>query len=424
MRPTPRIFIPLLLIFCSFRLNAVETNGYNIVLTPLGNLSGKVTLALQTTEGLVVVDSLPVLRNGALYFTGNQTLEAGQYTFIHNGRRLFNFLISFEKKTDLHFSALIEKDRTTEVAAFGDLENTAYIEFQRFIQDINRKPNLSETDIFRIDNYTDSIARLFPNTILAIIVRNVSTPPLPQYMALHDRRVLHTSILPIRIQSFFTNVVPPQPEWVIPQIDSILNRCTDLVVKEWCGAFMLGYFLSSSIMGMENAAMYLAKKYLNNEITTPDPDLIDELKTYVSFNERSLLGMPAPELLLPDADGRPVSLNAIDANGVILLFYDEDCPICREEMPDIEQVYRQYKSYGIKVYAVYTQDNKEAWRSYIRTLNPEWIHVWDPDFSSNFHKLYNVTGTPRMYLLDKNKIIIGRGLDALLLQQMLSALFD
>ena len=406
------------------QLTSASKSGYEIVLALSGSSADKVTLALQTTDQVVVINSLPKYKKGEYRFTGKHLLAPGQYTFLQNGKRLFNFLVSYEQRVNLRFMAKVENGRTTELTVQGDEENRAYMEFQRFIQDANRKPNLVEADIQRIDRYVDSIALQYPHSLLAIIARNISTPPLPQYMALHDRRVLNTSILPLRLQSFFTNWVLPRSEAVIPQIDSILNRCTDPLVKEWCGTFLLSYFLSSNIMGMENAVIHVAKKYLNGELKSADADLLSEIENYVSFNERSLVGMDAPELLLPNIQGEPISLRGLHANYTILLFYDEDCPICQEEIPKIDSVYQRYKSNNILVYAVYTQDRAQAWREYVHSLSPDWIHVWDPDFSSAFHKLYNVTGTPKLYLLDRNKIIIGRGIDAHVLQQILSYHLD
>lgn len=418
------LFTLLLLAVWELPLFAAHRSGYDIHLTLSGASIGKVALGLQTTNDVVIIDSLPKINKGSYLFTGKKSLAPGQYTFIQNGRRLFNFLISFDQYTDLHFYTHVENGRTTNVKVQGDAENQAYLEFQRFIQDANRLPHLSQVDINRIDHYTDSVARRYPNTLLSIIAHNISKPPLPQYMALHDRRVLHTSILPIRLQNFFTNIVPPQPELVIPQIDSILNRCTDPLVKEWCGEFLLGYFFSSPIMGMENVAIHIAKKYTEGQIQSSHPELIAELSSYVSFNEHSLVGMAAPELNLPDLDGNKRSLRDVGTAYTILLFYDEDCPICREEIPLIEQLYQQYKSRRVQVYAVYTQDRYQAWREYALTLNSEWVHVWDPDFSSGFHKLYGVTGTPKIYLLDRNKTIVGRGIDASVLQQILSYQLD
>jgi len=381
----------------------------------------KVTLALQNADKIVVINSTPVVKSGTYRFEDKQTLAPGQYIFLLNGKRLFNFLISSEKWVDLQFSAKIEHGRATQITAKGDKENNAYIEFQRFIQEANRNPNtpLSEYDISQIDRYADSIAKRFPNTVLALIANFTSKPPHPKYMALHDPRVLNTSYLPLLMRNYFTNLVSDHSYSVIPQVDSILNRCTNPLVKEWCGEFLLNYFFSSNIMGMENVTVHIAKKYLDGELKASDNEMLAELWNYVAFNERCLLGMPAPELRLPDLSNQLKSLRDIRANYTILLFYDDDCPICREEIPKINEIYRQYRTKGVAVYAVYTQDRYNMWRNYTQNLN-EWIHVWDPYFASGFHRLYNVTGTPKLYLLDRNKTIIGRGIDSEILQQLLT----
>jgi peroxiredoxin len=383
-----------------------------------------VVLALETVGKVVVIDSIPIVKKGRYHFRGTESLTPGQYTFIQNNRLLFRFLISRRQKSKLQFSAHIEGGKTTEIKAFRNAENEAYFGMQRFMLDINRTANLSGADVSMIDRYTDSIAHQVPNTLLAIIAGNISKPPLPQNLFLHDRRVLNTSLLPVRIPSLFTHIVPAHPEFVIPQIDSILNLCTDPKVKEWCGKFLLDYFISSDIMGMENAAVYVAKKFINGELYHANQDIINELETYVAFNELSLIGLIAPELSLRDIDERVVSLSQIDADYVVLIFFDEDCPICREEITEIDRLLQHYQSDDVKVYAVYTQDRYDAWRKYVATLNPQWIWVWDHDFSSGFHKLYGVTGTPSVYLLDRNKTIIGRRIDAHVLKQILSYLID
>ena len=415
------LFIALsMFMACGVLLNTTEKEGYCIVLSITGNSGGKGLLALQKTDKILVIDSLPFFSKGNLCFRGKKSLLPGQYTYIQNGRRLFNFLISFEQRTDLHFIVSVENGRTIQLVAQGDRENSAYMEFQRFIQNANRNPNISRTDVEKIDRYTDSIAKCYPNTLLEIIANNISKPPLPKHLALHDRRILHTSILPIRLQSLFTNIVPAQLEYVIPQIDSILLLATDPLVKEWCGEFLLNYFLSSDIMGMENASVYIAKKYLAGEIKSNDAELLTEIANYVSFNEHALLGMTAPDLFLYNAEGQKISLLNLKADYTILLFYDHECPLCREHIPEIESIYKQYQAKNIMVFAVYTQDRFEEWQRYVQTLNREWIHVWDPNFSSGFHRLYNVTGTPKIYLLDQNKTIIGRGVDAIVLKKILS----
>ncbi|MCL1973851.1 MAG: TlpA family protein disulfide reductase [Bacteroidetes bacterium] len=219
---------------------------------------------------------------------------------------------------------------------------------------------------------------------------------------------------------YFTQALPPLPDSVIVDVDQILERCPSPEVKNRCGSLLLQYFITSPIMGMENVAVHIAKKYIDGELHADNEELEQYLHTYVAFNEPSLIGKTAPELSLPDPNGCLVSLKELEADYTILLFYDKDCAVCSEQMPLIRQVYEKYQSRKIAVYAVYTQDNMEAWLRYIADLPAEWIHVWDPDFSSGFHKLYNVTGTPRIFLMDSHKTIIGRELDAHLLDLILS----
>ena len=419
MKSIPFLML-LSLLFVTGEGLACKKAGYEIYLRIDGNRAGKVALAIQHGDQTHIIDSLPTMKRGIYRFKAPKPLIPGQYLFIQNDQKLFYFLVSFERHTKLSFTAELHEGGTRHVTAAGDPENEAYFQMQRFLQDLNQKQLFTPEDVAQTDRYTDSIAAQHPNTLLAIIAQNISKPPLPSFMALNDPRVVYTSILPVRIRSLFTHIVPPHPDWVIPQVDDILERCTDPLVKAYCGEFLLHYFLSSPIMGMENAAVHIAKKYLSGELPTSNETLLMELDNYVAFNESSLMGKTAPELYLPNADGYYVSLRKVESNYTILLFYDEDCAACKELMPLLCQVYEQHRSKGVAVYAVYTQDRRQAWLNYAATLPVGWIHVWDPDFSSGFHKWYHVTGTPRLFLLDRYKTIIGREIDASILDRILS----
>jgi len=49
----------------------------------------------------------------------------------------------------------------------------------------------------------------------------------------------------------------------------------------------------------------------------------------------------APELVLPDPSGKPVSLASFRGKPVLVNFWATWCPSCREEMPALEQLYRR-----------------------------------------------------------------------------------
>ena len=50
----------------------------------------------------------------------------------------------------------------------------------------------------------------------------------------------------------------------------------------------------------------------------------------------------------------------------------------------------------------------------------KWINVIDIENQSNFRRKYNIMGTPRLYLLDKNKVIIAKQIDSSTLEEILN----
>ncbi|MDD2550007.1 MAG: hypothetical protein PHD00_07925 [Bacteroidales bacterium] len=47
-------------------------------------------------------------------------------------------------------------------------------------------------------------------------------------------------------------------------------------------------------------------------------------------------------------------------------------------------------------------------QEYIEKNELDWINVWDPMRTTNYHKLYDIYSTPVIYVLDKDKKIIAK----------------
>ncbi len=83
------------------------------------------------------------------------------------------------------------------------------------------------------------------------------------------------------------------------------------------------------------------------------------------------------------------------------------------------------RNYKIRFYAVNIGANAEQWKEWrdgrldIRAENTEIVHLWDPEVTSDYQMKYGVVKTPRVFLLDKDGVIVGRGLDADALVQLL-----
>jgi hypothetical protein len=79
---------------------------------------------------------------------------------------------------------------------------------------------------------------------------------------------------------------------------------------------------------------------------------------------------------------------------------------------------------GIKfeVYAVYTQDDWDGWKKYVKEHKLKYINVGNMYGKSNYRKEYFFIATPQIFILDKNKKIRLKGIDAEGLPGILDAL--
>lgn len=219
---------------------------------------------------------------------------------------------------------------------------------------------------------------------------------------------------------------PLHKDSLIKATDYLVSFSKDSLIKSHITQYLFEKFYNSQLMGMESVAIHIAKNYyLNGKLEWPNKEGLIALQLYVDFNESSLLGMVAPALNLQNLDGIIVPLRDVDSQFTLVYFFNDKCKTCLTELPKLKEIVKKHKAAGLKVYAVYTESDRESYIKFIEqefpdtTLRKNWIFTWDREFQSNFHKLYNVMKTPQMILLDRRKIIIGRNLDDNALQQLL-----
>jgi peroxiredoxin len=131
------------------------------------------------------------------------------------------------------------------------------------------------------------------------------------------------------------------------------------------------------------------------------------------------MGKQAPNITLQDSNGKYHSLYNVDAKYTVLCFWDPDCSHCKDAIPKLKKVYDVLKDKDVEVYAANTQIEEKKWKKFIHKHELDWINVWDPDFESNFRHTYDVQSTPKIYLLDEDKTIIGKQLDVNQVRKML-----
>ena len=124
------------------------------------------------------------------------------------------------------------------------------------------------------------------------------------------------------------------------------------------------------------------------------------------------VGSIAPDVILNDTSGVPVSLASLRGKYVLLDFWAAWCRPCREENPNIVANYNKYKSEGFEVYQVSLDRNKSDWVRGITQDELPWINVSDLKYyQSEAAEIYDVDRIPSAYLLDPDGRIIAKNTD-------------
>jgi thiol-disulfide isomerase/thioredoxin len=123
------------------------------------------------------------------------------------------------------------------------------------------------------------------------------------------------------------------------------------------------------------------------------------------------VGRPAPVFTQADTKGKPVALSSFKGQYVLVDFWASWCGPCREENPNVLKSYRAYHSKGFTVLGVSLDDEKRPWIEAIRKDGMPWMQVSDlKGWKNSVAVMYGIEGIPMNYLLDKNGIIVAKGL--------------
>jgi peroxiredoxin len=116
-----------------------------------------------------------------------------------------------------------------------------------------------------------------------------------------------------------------------------------------------------------------------------------------------LVGGPAPEIVLPDLQGKEVRLSDFRRNIVLLNFWATWCKPCKEEMPAMQASYNKLRDEGFVVLAVNELEDTEKVAEHIRTHGHTFPVVMD--HNNRVANQYGVVGLPASFLIDRQGIV-------------------
>jgi thiol-disulfide isomerase/thioredoxin len=108
-------------------------------------------------------------------------------------------------------------------------------------------------------------------------------------------------------------------------------------------------------------------------------------------------GQPTPEFTVATPDGKKLSLKDFRGKIVFLNFWASWCEPCREEMPEMEKLYQEFKANNFVVVAIAVKDRKQDTLDFVKELKVTFPIGLDPE--GNAGVLYGAWGLPTTYLI-------------------------
>jgi cytochrome c biogenesis protein CcmG, thiol:disulfide interchange protein DsbE len=103
---------------------------------------------------------------------------------------------------------------------------------------------------------------------------------------------------------------------------------------------------------------------------------------------------------------RDAALRDLRGHAVVLNFWASWCGPCREEAPLLSGVARDYRSRGVLVVGVDTQDLEAPARAFLAQYKVTYLNLRDPDGSVG--RLFGTTGVPETFFIDAAGRILGK----------------
>ena len=435
-----------------------------ITLIPLKNCT--VFLGSHFGKGMTLVDSCKLNDKSMGVFKSDKKLTGGIYFVVSP-----NYTIQFEILMDAKQQFSISGDTSQKEKALitGSFDNDIFKQYSLYSTQKGKQRQQLETEyraaaanpidsvrlrneIMKLDTgmdeYRNAIAKKYPQSLLTMLFNTMKRPNVPaipivkgvpdslypyRYVKDHfwddvsfnDDRLLRTPFFEPKLDDYFKYYVSPEP-------DSIIKEVKYMLLYARSGKEMYPYLLTKftnkyinpEFMGQDKVFVYLFENfYAKGDTSILNPASRKTITERAYSLMANQLGLPAPVLNLTDTTGKSVSLYNAKGAFTLVVFYDPNCGHCKEELPRLDSMYKaKWKLEGLTIFSVNIYENElPAWKKFIveKNLSKDWVHAYQTkDAKSaeekagvpNYRQLYDISKTPTLYLLDKDKRIVAKQL--------------
>ncbi len=141
--------------------------------------------------------------------------------------------------------------------------------------------------------------------------------------------------------------------------------------------------------------------------------------------EKLKIGNPALPIDAVTTAGDRISLKSYKGKVLLVDFWASWCKPCRQEMPTVKSVYREYHEKGFEILGISLDQSEASFRSYVEDQGITWPQIFDgKGWQSSVGQQYGINSIPATFLLDRNGTIRYRDLRGDKLREAVQGLIE
>jgi len=194
-------------------------------------------------------------------------------------------------------------------------------------------------------------------------------------------------------------------------VDVLMKKATaNDVVKNYTFNYLIDYFLNRK---QDALITYLNEKYADGCGLKLEAEKLKEFSSIV----QTQIGAKIPDVISYDNKNEIHSLyNEAEKNKYTLVYiWTSWCHACQKHTPIILEISDAYKKKGLGVFAISLDEKKEDWLLAIQKYKiNNWVNVAELTSLQNSTILpkLNIRTTPKIFIIDKNGIIVAKDVTA------------
>lgn len=413
----------------------------------------------------LVKDTLIASKKGKFELKGKDTLNTGLYLLLTiPDNQIIQFIINEE---DPEFKISYDFNDKTKVTYKGCQENET---FNAYVTAVNRlRPRAQvlrdtiialkekeqdytqfDKELNEIDNQIqgiqDDIMNNHPNSVGAKILRSnmeIEVPDFPDaenselsrylYYKSHyfdnidlgDPVSLRIGILSNKVDNYIEKLTAKHPDSIIASVDLILEKMEPAEdTYRFYLSTLLNKYSKSKIISYDEVYVHMVDKYYSQGKTPwVDEETLLKIQDQANKIRPTIIGNIGADLTVFAEDGKtPITLSEIDYEYLILFFWAPDCGHCSKAMPTYVELNERWKDSGVKVFAICTkhkEKTKNCWEKLEEKNMTGFINGADQYHRSRFKMKYNVSKTPKTFILNKEREILIKDLGADQIEEVL-----